>query len=311
MGRICYTIAGAFWFDSISGGAPPQAFRSGSGIIVPSESVSCLITSYSRYLSCVSSVGWACFTLLTLSAAFRSAVKHLHPDQWENFSRLIGENKGSFELICRIVRPKYGALLEKMLQEHPAYSRQDTNSDFSLYNVCEAYNRWIDNCSSLLNLQKNPGDVFDATAARYQLHPQRWCVSLDKKDAHMLTSPYVPIEHSILGRDFKPETDPRVDGNPDSKVTNLLKEIRKARCDMCTATGMRTCDATPQYTQPLIELFETQDKGVGVRSLQVRISLLLLISISFVFADSSLPENQGRYNPGRICRIYHKGCRFP
>lgn len=231
--------------------------------------MSCLITSYSRYLSCVSSVGWACFTLLTLSAAFRSAAKHLHPDQWEDFSRLIGENKGSFELISRTVRPKYGVLIEKMLQE-PAYNRRKFSSDISLYSVCDAYNRWINNCTSLLNLQQNPGDVFDVNSARYQLHPHRWCVSLDKKDAHhMLTRPYVPIEHSILGRDFKPETDPRVYGDPDPKATDPLKDIRKARCDMCIATGMKTCNATPQYTQPLIELFETQGKGIGVRSLQV------------------------------------------
>ncbi|KAI5846619.1 hypothetical protein DFP73DRAFT_624138 [Morchella snyderi] len=257
-------LAGAFWLASISGGDSSQAFRFGGQT---SEAVSGLIARYSRYLSCVSSVGWACFTLLTLSPAFRYAVKHLPPDEWENFSRLIGENKGSFELISRTVRPKYGILLAKMLQE-PAYINRDTSSDPSLYRLSEASNGWINHYASLLNLHRNPGDVFDITAARYQLHPHRWCLSLDKSDAHMLTSPYLPIVHSILGHDFRPETDPRVYDGPRLNVINRLKDVEEGRCDMCISIDIKTCDATCQNEQPLVELFEAEGKGVGVRSLQ-------------------------------------------
>ncbi|KAH0607801.1 uncharacterized protein H6S33_002835 [Morchella sextelata] len=154
-----------------------------------------------------------------------------------------------------------------MLRELP-YISLDISSDLSLSRVSEASNGWINHYASILNIQKDPNDVFDVMAVRHQLHPLRWCVSIDKSDAHMLATPYMPIEHSVLGHDFTPETDPRVNSDPHSNMIDPSKDIGGARCDMFIPASTKTCDAAPQNRQPIVELFETKGKGVGVRSLQ-------------------------------------------
>lgn len=138
-------------------------------------------------------------------------------------------------------------------------------------------NNWMYNTASTIydHLEIQHSD--SPMSRKYWNHPHRWYVALDKQSIKSVEPVYIPIVESRLRTpDFTDENDPRYV----SKDRGALKETEAGKrvvCEFCATKGFIACSCTFHsiFPEPLIEIMETDGKGLGVRSLQVGIPLII------------------------------------
>lgn len=121
-------------------------------------------------------------------------------------------------------------------------------------------------------------DLDDPMAIRYLNHPHRWFLTIDRKSIKPVIAAYIPIDKSVLhSGDFSDGNDPRYIGG-DCETRGELGMDRRKVCELCERKMIDECYCTFNnwFPEPLIELIQTEGKGLGVRSLQVRLFQHLL-----------------------------------
>lgn len=214
---------------------------------------------------------WKLLTLLSLSRSFRKAASDLSETEWQNLLKIVLQNKGSFELISKSTRPQYGALLFTMFKVLKIKeSIIDNPSDAWM-----AANNWIYDTASITCNPSETKNIDDPMAPEYLNHPHRWCVAVSGQSIMPVDPVYIPVDESVLrAKDFTNKTDPRYIGG-DCEAPKDSGADRRKVCEFCEARGIVACSCTLRtlFPAPLIEIIETDGKGLGVRSLQVCISL--------------------------------------
>lgn len=160
-------------------------------------------------------------------------------------------------------------------------------------------NNWMYNTASTIYDHLEMQHSNSPMARRYWNHPHRWYVALDKQSIKSVEPVYIPIVESRLRiPDFTDENDPRYV----SKDRGALKGTgagRKMVCEFCETKGFVACSCTFHsiFPGPLIEIMETDRKGLGVRSLQVSISLILnnILFENLLMLKAHRPLNLVRY----------------
>lgn len=246
-----------------------------------------LFSSFIRYYRFAKSFCWELLTLLSLSRSFRCAATDLSEIQWERLLGTINQNGGSFELISKTTRPEYGTLLTTMFRILGIVENiVDNPSDAWM-----AMNNWIYKaaCTNYGGIDVGglkPGELDSPMSERYLSHPQRWFVALDKKSIFPVDPVYIPIEESLIyTQDFMNENDPRYIGG-DCAGLGVLEADRRNMCEHCEVKCLATCSCTfgRAFPEPLVEIIETDGKGLGVRSLQVCILLSPILFALFANA---------------------------
>lgn len=236
-----------------------------------------LVCSFVRYYCFTKKFCWKLLTLLLLSPSFMSAASNLAETQWECLLEIINQNRGSFELISKTTRPQYGILLKIMFQVLGITENIVNNPS----DAWMAMNNWIYTvaCTNYGRTEMGdpkPREIEGPMSERYLNHPQRWFVTIDKQSILPVNPVYVPItESQIYAQDFTNENDPRyISGDCDS--LGALDAYRGKVCERCEVKCFATCSCTFSrvFPEPLVEIIETDGKGLGVRSLQVRVLFL-------------------------------------
>lgn len=225
--------------------------------------------SFLRYYRFAKTFSWELLTLFSLSRSFRRAASDISETEWECLLDVISQNKGSFVLISKTTRPQHRTLLISMFRVLGIVENIiDNPSDAWM-----ATNNWIYAAASTnygrferedLRKEELDGPMSD----KYLNHPQRWFVAIDRQSIFPVDPVYTPIVESLIHtQDFGNENDPRCIGG-DSDGPGKLKAARKVCCETkCFATC--SCTFISVFPEPLVEIIETDGKGLGVRSLQV------------------------------------------
>lgn len=233
-----------------------------------------LVRSFVRYYRFTKAFCWKLLTLLLLSPSFKSAASDMSEAQWECLLEMINQNQGSFELISKTTRPRYGILLKIMFQVLGITENIVNNPS----DAWMAMNNWIyavacANYDRTETRAPKPGEIEGPMSERYLNHPQRWFVAIDKQSILPVNPVYVPIKESqIYTQDFTNENDPRYIAW-DCDGLETLEAYRGRVCERCEVKCFAkcSCNFSRVFPEPLVEIIETDGKGLGVRSLQVRI----------------------------------------
>lgn len=250
-----------------------QRLDSDSAATFPERRPNQLFFSFIRYYRFAKTFSWELLTLFSLSRSFRRAASDLSETDWERLLDVIGQNKGSFLLISKTTRPQHRTLLISMFRVLGIVENIiDNPSDAWM-----ATNNWIyaaasSNYGRFEREDLRKGELEGPMSDKYLNHPQRWFVAIDRQSIFPVDPVYTPIVGSLIHtQDFGNENDPRCIGG-DRDGPAKLKAGRK-QCERCGAECSATCSCifASVFPGPLVEIIETDGKGLGVRSLQVRI----------------------------------------
>lgn len=237
-----------------------------------------------RYYGFTKALSWELLILFSLSSSFRNAATDLPETEWKDLLDIVSQNRGSFVLISKTIRPQYGALLVGMFRVLGIVENiVDNPSDAWM-----AMNNYIYAAASAdRGCFKNEGlgteELEGPESERYLNHPQRWFVAIDRQSIFPVDPVYVPIvESRVYAQDFPNESDPRYIGG-ECEGFGKLESERKKVCERCEAKCLMACSCTfvGVFPEPLVEIIETDGKGLGVRSLQV----LILLGVLRILAD--------------------------
>lgn len=257
-----------------------------------------------RYYGFTKVLSWELLTLLSLSRSFRSAASDLPETEWKSLLDIISQNRGSFVLISKTIRPQYGALLIGIFRVLGIVENiVDNPSDAWMAMNNYIYATASADRSRFEREDLGTRELGGPESERYLNHPQRWFVAIGRQSIFPVDPVYVPIvESRVYAQDFPNESDPRYIGG-DCEGIGKLESDRKKVCERCEAKCLAKCSCTfvGVFPEPLVEIIETDGKGLGVRSLQV---LILFFSVLRLLGDALTRsvDHQERCNTGGICR---------
>lgn len=276
-------------FDILTNNLPAdnQHLDSCNTAAFPERRPTQLFSSFMRYYGFTKALSWELLALLSLSRSFRGAASDLPETEWKNLLEIISQNRGSFALISKTIRPQYGALLVGMFRvlgivENIVGNPSGAWMAMNNYIYAAAFT----NHGSFEKEGLGTGELEGPDSERYLNHPQRWFVAIDRQSIFPVDPVYVPIvESRVYAQDFPNQSDPRYIGG-DCEGLGKLESDRKKVCERCEARCLAKCNCTfiGVFPEPLVEIIETDGKGLGVRSLQVLILFLILFLVSFADA---------------------------